>query len=116
MDLLYKIHEFGLALSLSQFTMVKRCCEVHSHGLAVKVGPKRETVPSTTEQEQLWFFWVCDLRAEGVQHQRPGNGVLQRPEHKWVYCLFLPVQCTLGTELLVNFELPCPSGTPHNTV
>lgn len=92
---------------------MKRCCEVHSHRLAVKVGPEGETVPPTAEQEQLWFFWVCDLRAERVQHHRPGYGVLERPEHKWVHCLFLPVRCT---ELLVNFELPCPSRTPRNTV
>lgn len=106
----------SLALSVSQFTLMKRWSEVHSHWLAVKMGPERETVPSTAEQEQLWFFWFCDLRAEWVQHQRPGYGILERPEHKWVYCLFLPVRCKLGTELLVNFELPCPSGTPHNTV
>lgn len=88
---MYRIHVCS-ALNVSQFTLMKRCCEVHSHRLAVKVGPERETVPSTTEQEQLWFSWVSDLRAERVQHQRPGYGVLERPEHKWVYCLLLPAQ------------------------
>lgn len=66
-------------------------CEVHSHRVAIKVGPERETVPSATKQEKLWFFWVWDLRTERVQHQRPGHGVLKRPKHKWIHWLFLPV-------------------------
>lgn len=118
MDTLYRIFAHlkvkSSGLSVSQVRLMKCGCEVHSHRVAIKVGPERETVPSATKQEKLWFFWVWDLRTERVQHQRPGHGVLKRPEHKWIHWLFLPV-LVLGAELLVNFDLPCPSGTPCST-
>lgn len=47
--------------------------EVHSDRLRVPVSPKRETVSSSTYQEQLWIFWVRHLRAKWVEHQRPGH-------------------------------------------
>lgn len=87
-------------LSVSQVALMKRWCQVHTHRLAIKVGPKRETVPSPTEQEQLRFFWVCDLRAERVQHQRPGYGILERPEHKRIcYQTSAKISCRTAYEL-----------------
>lgn len=95
-------------------SLMKRWGQVHTHGPAIKVGPKGETVASPTQQEQLRILWVGDLRAEGVQHQGPGYGVLEGPQHKCLYQTGAELGCRAAHEVWIT--LSKPNSTLHRVL